>query len=34
MFYNEELGASDRFYGNQPQLLQLCYALYNILVAR
>ncbi|CAL8292374.1 unnamed protein product [Lota lota] len=34
MFYNEELEASDRFYGNQPQLLQLCYALYNILVAR
>ncbi|KAG7273845.1 hypothetical protein CRUP_031641 [Coryphaenoides rupestris] len=34
MFYNEELEASDRFYRNQPQLLQLCYALYNILVAR
>ncbi|XP_039983516.1 piezo-type mechanosensitive ion channel component 2-like [Xiphias gladius] len=33
-FYDEELGASDRFYSNQPQLLQLCYALYNILAAR
>ncbi|XP_056155643.1 piezo-type mechanosensitive ion channel component 2-like isoform X2 [Lampris incognitus] len=34
MFYDEDLEASDCFYGNQPQLLQLCYALYNILVAR
>ncbi|KAF7643979.1 hypothetical protein LDENG_00230120 [Lucifuga dentata] len=33
-FYDNELEASDRFYSNQPQLLQLCYALYNILVAR
>ncbi|KAM7369505.1 hypothetical protein PAMP_010824 [Pampus punctatissimus] len=33
-FYNEELEASDSFYGNQPQLLQLCYTLYNILAAR
>ncbi|XP_035475570.1 piezo-type mechanosensitive ion channel component 2 isoform X5 [Scophthalmus maximus] len=33
-FYNEELEASDRFYGNQPQLLTLCYSLYNILAAR
>ncbi|XP_029978832.1 piezo-type mechanosensitive ion channel component 2-like isoform X2 [Sphaeramia orbicularis] len=33
-FYDTELEASDRFYGNQPQLLQLCYALYNILAAR
>ncbi|XP_074484403.1 piezo-type mechanosensitive ion channel component 2-like isoform X2 [Sebastes fasciatus] len=33
-FYDEELEASDRFYGNQHQLLQLCYALYNILAAR
>ncbi|KAM3860328.1 piezo-type mechanosensitive ion channel component 2-like [Diretmus argenteus] len=33
-FYDEELEASDHFYGNQPQLLQLCYALYNILAAR
>uniref|UniRef100_A0A3Q1EK08 Piezo-type mechanosensitive ion channel component 2-like n=1 Tax=Acanthochromis polyacanthus TaxID=80966 RepID=A0A3Q1EK08_9TELE len=33
-FYDDELEASDRFYGNQPQLLQLCYALYNILAAR
>ncbi|XP_055363650.1 piezo-type mechanosensitive ion channel component 2-like isoform X2 [Betta splendens] len=33
-FYNDELDASDRFYRNQPQLLQLCYALYNILAAR
>ncbi|XP_042254704.1 piezo-type mechanosensitive ion channel component 2-like [Thunnus maccoyii] len=33
-FYNEELEASDHFNGNQPQLLQLCYALYNILAAR
>ncbi|XP_077592655.1 piezo-type mechanosensitive ion channel component 2-like isoform X2 [Stigmatopora nigra] len=33
-FQNAELEASDAFYGNQPQLLQLCYALYNILAAR
>lgn len=33
-FYDEELEASDRFYSNQHQLLQLCYALYNILAAR
>lgn len=33
-FYDEELEASDHFYGNQQQLLQLCYALYNILAAR
>ncbi|KAI3355619.1 hypothetical protein L3Q82_018446, partial [Scortum barcoo] len=33
-FYNEELEASDRFYSNQHQLLQLCYAFYNILAAR
>ncbi|XP_029385544.1 piezo-type mechanosensitive ion channel component 2-like isoform X2 [Echeneis naucrates] len=33
-FYDEELEASDCFYRNQPQLLQLCYALYNILAAR
>ncbi|KAL2097108.1 hypothetical protein ACEWY4_006315 [Coilia grayii] len=33
MFYDEELENSDRFYNSQPQLLQLCYALYNMLVA-
>ncbi|KAM9337588.1 piezo-type mechanosensitive ion channel component 2-like [Symphorus nematophorus] len=33
-FYDEELESSDRFYANQHQLLQLCYALYNILAAR
>ncbi|XP_034416405.1 piezo-type mechanosensitive ion channel component 2-like [Cyclopterus lumpus] len=33
-FYDAELEASDRFYGNQHQLLQMCYALYNILAAR
>nr|XP_043885784.1 piezo-type mechanosensitive ion channel component 2 isoform X3 [Solea senegalensis] len=33
-FYNDELEASDCFYDNQPQLLQLCYALWNILAAR
>ena len=33
MFYDEELDQSDKFYGGQPLLLQLCYALYNILVA-
>ncbi|XP_041817254.1 piezo-type mechanosensitive ion channel component 2-like isoform X2 [Chelmon rostratus] len=33
-FYDEELESSDRFYSNQHQLLQLGYALYNILAAR
>lgn len=33
-FYDEELESSDRFYGNQHQLFQLCYAIYNILAAR
>ncbi|XP_070841701.1 piezo-type mechanosensitive ion channel component 2-like isoform X1 [Chaetodon trifascialis] len=33
-FYNEELESSDHFYSNQHQLLQLCYAVYNILAAR
>ncbi|KAJ8403299.1 hypothetical protein AAFF_G00355160 [Aldrovandia affinis] len=33
MFYDEELDDSERFYRGQPQLLQLCYALYNMLVA-
>ncbi|XP_054621092.1 piezo-type mechanosensitive ion channel component 2-like isoform X2 [Dunckerocampus dactyliophorus] len=33
-FHNEELEASDGFYSNQPQLLQLCYAIYNIVAAR
>uniref|UniRef100_A0A6Q2Y0Q1 Piezo-type mechanosensitive ion channel component n=1 Tax=Esox lucius TaxID=8010 RepID=A0A6Q2Y0Q1_ESOLU len=33
MFYDEELEDSERFYGNQPALLQLLYALYNVLVA-
>uniref|UniRef100_A0A8C1JDG6 Piezo-type mechanosensitive ion channel component 2a, tandem duplicate 2 n=1 Tax=Cyprinus carpio TaxID=7962 RepID=A0A8C1JDG6_CYPCA len=33
MFYDEELEASEHFYRSQPQLLQLCYALYNMLVA-
>ncbi|XP_035271932.1 piezo-type mechanosensitive ion channel component 2-like [Anguilla anguilla] len=33
MFYDEELEASEGFYQNQPQLLQLSYALYNMLVA-
>ncbi|KAM3593292.1 uncharacterized protein V6R79_009660 [Siganus canaliculatus] len=33
-FYDQELESSDRFYGNQHQLLQLAYALYNILAAR
>ncbi|XP_028816356.1 piezo-type mechanosensitive ion channel component 2 isoform X2 [Denticeps clupeoides] len=33
MFYDEELEESERFYSSQPQLLQLCYALYNMLVA-
>ncbi|XP_041103693.1 piezo-type mechanosensitive ion channel component 2-like [Polyodon spathula] len=34
MFNDEELEVSDRFYKHQPQILQLCYALYNTLVAR
>ncbi|XP_046879747.1 piezo-type mechanosensitive ion channel component 2-like isoform X1 [Hypomesus transpacificus] len=34
MFYDEELEASERFFGDQPALLLLCYALYNTLVAR
>ncbi|XP_050952612.1 piezo-type mechanosensitive ion channel component 2 isoform X2 [Labeo rohita] len=33
MFYDEELENSDRFYKSQPLGLQLCYALYNLLVA-
>uniref|UniRef100_A0A674NBV1 Piezo type mechanosensitive ion channel component 2 n=1 Tax=Takifugu rubripes TaxID=31033 RepID=A0A674NBV1_TAKRU len=33
MFYDEELDQSDRFYRKQPLVLQLCYALYNMLVA-
>ncbi|XP_042353330.1 LOW QUALITY PROTEIN: piezo-type mechanosensitive ion channel component 2 [Plectropomus leopardus] len=33
MFYDEELEQSDRFYQKQPLILQLCYALYNMLVA-
>lgn len=33
MFYDEELDRSDRFYQKQPLVLQLCYALYNMLVA-
>ncbi|XP_030623248.1 piezo-type mechanosensitive ion channel component 2 [Chanos chanos] len=33
MFCDEELEESERFYNCQPQLLQLCYALYNMLVA-
>ncbi|XP_026094030.1 piezo-type mechanosensitive ion channel component 2-like isoform X2 [Carassius auratus] len=33
MFYDEELEASELFYRSQPQFLQLCYALYNMLVA-
>ncbi|XP_060920541.1 piezo-type mechanosensitive ion channel component 2-like [Labrus mixtus] len=33
-FYADHLEVSDRFYGNQHQLLQLAYALYNILAAR
>ncbi|XP_016106437.1 piezo-type mechanosensitive ion channel component 2-like [Sinocyclocheilus grahami] len=32
-FYDEELEASEHFYRSQPQLLQLCYALYSMLVA-
>ncbi|KAJ8407001.1 hypothetical protein AAFF_G00292770 [Aldrovandia affinis] len=34
MFYDEELEGSDKFYNSQPQLLQFCYAIYNMLVAR
>ncbi len=33
MFYDEELENSERFYKLQPLGLQLCYALYNLLVA-
>lgn len=33
MFYDDELERSDRFYQQQPLILQLCYALYNMLVA-
>lgn len=33
MFYDEELEQSDRFYQRQPLIMQLCYALYNMLVA-
>ncbi|XP_029971241.1 piezo-type mechanosensitive ion channel component 2 [Salarias fasciatus] len=33
MFYDEELEQSDKFYQGQPLVLQLCYALYNMLVA-
>uniref|UniRef100_A0A8B9HWY5 Piezo type mechanosensitive ion channel component 2 n=1 Tax=Astyanax mexicanus TaxID=7994 RepID=A0A8B9HWY5_ASTMX len=33
MFYDEELEGSERFYKTQPLGLQLCYALYNLLVA-
>uniref|UniRef100_A0A8D3DGT2 Piezo-type mechanosensitive ion channel component n=1 Tax=Scophthalmus maximus TaxID=52904 RepID=A0A8D3DGT2_SCOMX len=33
MFYDEELEQSDKFYNGQPLILQLCYALYNMLVA-
>ncbi|XP_008277902.1 piezo-type mechanosensitive ion channel component 2 [Stegastes partitus] len=33
MFYDEELDQSEKFYRGQPLILQLCYALYNMLVA-
>lgn len=33
MFYDEELERSEKFYQRQPLILQLCYALYNMLVA-
>uniref|UniRef100_A0A3B4DIP1 Piezo-type mechanosensitive ion channel component n=1 Tax=Pygocentrus nattereri TaxID=42514 RepID=A0A3B4DIP1_PYGNA len=33
MFFDEELEGSERFYKSQPLGLQLCYALYNLLVA-
>ncbi|KAL6104091.1 piezo2 [Pungitius sinensis] len=33
MFYDKELEQSDKFYQKQPLVLQLCYALYNMLVA-
>lgn len=33
MFYDEQLEESERFYSAQPQILLLCYALYNMLVA-
>uniref|UniRef100_A0A3B3RZ37 Piezo-type mechanosensitive ion channel component 2a, tandem duplicate 2 n=1 Tax=Paramormyrops kingsleyae TaxID=1676925 RepID=A0A3B3RZ37_9TELE len=32
MFYDEELEESEQFYQSQPPLLQLCYALYSVLV--
>ncbi|KAJ8272895.1 hypothetical protein GJAV_G00094700 [Gymnothorax javanicus] len=34
MFYDEELEDSAKFYSSQPQLLQLGYAIYNMLSAR
>ncbi|XP_061111226.1 piezo-type mechanosensitive ion channel component 2-like [Conger conger] len=34
MFYDEELEDSEKFFNSQPQLMQLCYAIYNMLVAR
>ncbi|XP_068604478.1 piezo-type mechanosensitive ion channel component 2 [Brachionichthys hirsutus] len=33
MFYDDELEQSDQFYQKQPLILQLCYSLYNMLVA-
>ncbi|XP_062285794.1 piezo-type mechanosensitive ion channel component 2 [Scomber scombrus] len=33
MFFDEELDRSEKFYESQPLILQLCYALYNMLVA-
>ena len=33
MFYDEELDQSEKFYDSQPLVLQLGYALYNMLVA-
>ncbi|KAM6948367.1 piezo-type mechanosensitive ion channel component 2 [Aplochiton taeniatus] len=33
MFYDEELDSSEKFYSGQPLVLQLVYALYNMLVA-
>ncbi|XP_073797456.1 piezo-type mechanosensitive ion channel component 2 isoform X2 [Danio rerio] len=33
MFYDADLEQSERFYRSQPQLLQLCYSLYNVLVS-
>lgn len=34
MFQDEELEDSEKFYVEQPRVLQLIYALYNTLVAR